>query len=117
MANEITLQVTLAVSKGLLAAQRSIDGAITMTGAAMMHGVQTIGTAKENLALGDVGTPGMALLMNLDATNFVEVGADADSPFLKLKAGECALFRLAAGPVSCKANTAAVALEYWVLED
>ena len=75
--------------------------------------------AKGNLVLGDVagGTPGYVLLRNLDGTNFVQFGADADAPFGKLKAGEAALLRVVAAPISIKADTAACAVEYWVLAD
>jgi hypothetical protein len=60
-----------------------------MSGDAMTHGVQEIGTTKENLALSaDIGTPGYAFFRNLDPTNWVGIGLDGDTPFLKLKAGE-----------------------------
>ena len=117
MANEITIQVSLQVVKGLLSVARAVQHQVTMTGTVMQHGVQAIGTSKENLVLGDVSSPGYVLLRNLDAANYVEFGADADTPFGKMKAGETALFRLAAAPISVKANTAAADVEYWVLAD
>ena len=117
MANEITVALQMAVNKGLLTVERSITFQATLTGSAMQHGVQSIGTTKEDLVLGDVATPGFMALRNLDATNYVAYGADADSPFGILKAGEGCILRLAAAPVSIKANTAAVNVEYWVLED
>ena len=67
--------------------------------------------------MGDVATPGLVLLLNLDAANYIEVGADADAPFVKLKAGEFALFRAGGATLSAKAHTAACLLEYAILED
>ena len=117
MANEITVQVSLAVNKGLLSAARQVAHQVGMAGSAMQHGVQAVGTSKENLVLGDVTDPGYVLMRNLDATNAVVFGADADSPFGMMKAGETALFRMAGTLISCKADTAAVNIEYWVLSD
>ena len=117
MAGELTVQMLLGLSKGLVSAQRQISLVADQAGTAMAHAIVQVGTAKESLALGDVATPGWCLIRNLDATNYVVLGTDADTPFLKLKAGEACLFRMAGTTLSCKANTAAVNVEYWVIED
>lgn len=118
MANEITLGVSVAVVKGLMAMARTVTGLqLTMAGTATVQAVKSVGTVKETLDLLGVSAPGYVLLRNLDATNFVEVGEDADTPFLKLKAREVAVFRMAGTTLSAKADTAAVNLEYMVLSD
>ena len=118
MANEITMSVVIQLAKGALAFERSLAQIVaTMTGNAMMHAVVSVGTMKETLGLGDIVTPGMVLLLNLDAANYIEVGTDADAPFIKLKAGEFALFRAGGATLSAKSHTAACLLEYAVLED
>lgn len=119
MADEITVTVALALLKGELdCPERSESFTPNMTGDAMTHAVQQVGLTKENLALSaDIGTAGWCYIKNLDAANYVDVGLDADTPFMKLKAGEACLFRLASTTISCKANTSAVNVEYWVIED
>jgi hypothetical protein len=118
MANEIKAEAILQVEKGSFLWSRSLSGLqATMTGDAFAGGVVSVGTSKESLALGDVSTPGWVLIKNLDDEHFVAVGADADSPFLKLKAGEFALFRMAGATLSAKADTAACLVEYYVIED
>jgi len=123
MANEITVQVYLRAAKGFLDVTRS-PGQLQFTLAAASPAfgarAQAVGTsAHEALDVGDVATPGWCYLRNLDATNFVEIGVDvtgAFAPLIKLKAGEPAVIRLAAAPYA-KADTAAVKLEYLILDD
>ena len=118
MSNEITLAVSLDVSKAPVVFSRTLQQVLApMTGNCIVHEVVNVATVKRALSLGDIGTPGFVLLYNLDATNFVVAGADADSPFVKLKPGEFACFRLAGGTLSIKADTAACRVEYVVLDD
>ena len=118
MADEIKADVALQVAKGSFLWSRALSGiAATMTGNAFAGGVVSVGTVAEALALGDVATPGWVLIYNLDATNYVEVGEDADAPFIKLKAGEFAIFRAAAATIEAKAHTAACLVEYFIIED
>lgn len=118
MSNELTLSAYLRVEKGSFVFERSIQQLLaTMTGNAVAHKVVSIGTSKESVGLDDVATPGYVLLLNLDAANYVVYGADADSPFGKLKAGEVALLRMAGGTLSLKADTSACLVEVVVIED
>lgn len=82
--------------------------------------VQTIGTTYEALTVGaDVATAGWAFFRNLDATNFVEIGLEVSSAFqtlMKLMPGECALLPLATKALYARANTAAVKLDFTILE-
>lgn len=93
---------------------------IAMTGADFFHGSQNIGTSAENLAKGDIGTPGYILVHNLDATNYVEIGHDETGTFVadvKLKKGEWAFFRCAQATPQARANTGACNIEYVLFED
>ena len=123
MADEISANASLRVLKGYLDLTRApAPVRATMAGAHMSAGVNSIGfAAHEALPVsGDVATAGWAFFRNLDATHFVQVGLDVAAafvPFLKLLPGEFAgPVRLATTAVYAKADTAAVALDWMILE-
>ena len=117
MANEISVSIGLYASKGGMKVQRSESKTITMTGDAITHEIQEVGTTEEELAQGaDLGTPGVVFVKNLDATNYVEVGCVTGQYSIKLLAGESCIFRASAAAVYAKANTAACNVEYIILE-
>jgi len=99
-------------SNGQLSVTQSAEGAAS--------GVQAVGTSAENIAGGDVTTPGYLHLKNLDSTNYVEFGKD-NTGFVavgKLEAGEEAVFRVAdSSTIQLKANTASCNVAYLLLED
>jgi hypothetical protein len=70
--------------------------------------------------VGEITTVGLAWFRNMDSTNYVEIGYD-DSGFkklIKLKAGEqFGPVRLAQSAPYAQADTAAVDLEYMLIED
>ena len=120
MANEITTNQRLAVSKGGVAFGKTVSSTTSdMAGDHVVWRTQEIGTSAENLGKGEITTPGWFMAHNLDATNFVEIGYD-DTGFknvVKILAGEWAgPFRLAQAAPQAKADTAAVDLEYIMLE-
>ena len=118
MANELNLTLSLLYTKGLAVFDRSITNQITVTGTAVTHDVQNIGTTEETLALGDVSPSGFAFFRNLDGTNYVELGKATGVYAVKLKAGEWSLLRLDTwSSIFAKANTAAVDLEYMLISD
>lgn len=124
MANEISVNATLAVRKGNLSETRSTSGSFTLNAAnpAKAAGIASIGFAThEAIAIGDVATAGWARFKNVDATNYVEIGLVVSAtfyPFLKLKAGEPAgPLRLGTNTIYAKANTAAVLLDYEIYDD
>jgi hypothetical protein len=62
-----------------------------------MDNVQSVGTSEEAILLGDVAPGGYWFVQNMDATNFVELRqATGAGDFLKLLAGEWAIFRTSA---------------------
>jgi len=118
MAKEITASANLRFSKGgassnLVAGPVQID----MAGTKYAQGVQAVGIADEVVNQGDVVTPGMILAMNLDATNYVELGVDGTNYSQKIDPGQCALFRNNGAAVHAKANTAPVNLQYLIIEN
>lgn len=119
MANELVLTATLAFAKGNV--DVSLDPGslqVTVSGTKYHQGVQEIGTSEEALSIGDVGTAGYVLLINRDATNFVELRPGSGlADLVKVKAGEFALFRLALEGPYAIADTAACEVEYIVIED
>jgi hypothetical protein len=120
MANEISVTTRLTVENGNFKADRN-PGRILVDQAtlAAIANVQTIGTSYEAITLGDVSTEGYCYLRNLDSTNFVDVGTDGGAalvPFLRLKAGECAVFRISTNAIYALADTAACKLDVLILE-
>lgn len=92
---------------------------LTVSGTKYVKNVQNIGTSIEALSVGDLTTPGFMLAINRDPTNYVELFDSIGSvtPFAKLKAGEPCLVRLGCTAPAAKANTAAINLEYLIIED
>lgn len=125
MANEITVSATLKCINGDFTFNRKISGQqYDQAALGSRGGTQEIGfAAHEAILITDVTTEGWVIMRNVDDTNFVDVGVDvaaAFEPFLRMEPGEFCLFRnsKAAGTTMyAQADTAAVKLEYMVLED
>lgn len=124
MADEISYELRLAVSKGSLDFVRELRNQVaTMTGDAVSHQTQDIPTTAAGTAL-DIATAvvnqGWAVFVNQDDTNYIEIGAEDGGtfyPVIKLLAGEGCLVRCASGLSHAVANTATVALEFFILEE
>ena len=122
MANELTLNATLAYSKNNITVTESVVNLLaTVTG----NGVQALAaysapTASTALPLGSVAVPGgWVFIMNTDATNYVKVQtAVAGTEFIRLLPGEFALFRLAPGLTApaLSADTAACVVKYAIFD-
>jgi hypothetical protein len=120
MANEITLNLKMAVEKSFLVhSENPGTFFVDMSGTTAIGGVQSIGTSAEALSIVDVATPGYAYFRNTDSTNFVEIGTGTGTfvPFAKLKKGEACIMRLSTTAPTARANTAAVALQFYILAD
>lgn len=95
------------------------QNSITQSTVGAAQGIQTVGTSAENIAGGDVGTPGYLFLKNLDSTNFVEIGVD-NTGFVemgKLTAGQEACFPVAdSTTIQLKADTASCKVAFLLLE-
>ncbi len=119
MANELTLGASISFTKsGVTEALAKSGVQFTVSGSKYTSVVQSIGTTEEALDLGDVGTAGYSLIVNLDATNFVKIrGATAAVDCIKLKAGEFCLFRHAGAAPFAIADTAACLIRHLLIED
>ena len=124
MANEIRVNADLQCENGNFQPRMRVQNLyITQTTLGGTTGVQAIGTAAhEAIDLGDVGTVGLVMFRNLDATNFVQIGIDDGGAFVpihELLPGESAgPFRLASGvALYAQADTAAVKIDRVILEE
>ena len=122
MPNELSVMASVSFSKGGAKVTRQVSKRVTITGNAFSHGVQTLVAASEAelVQLAAVGDPGWVLIINLDGTNFVEVGATTGVYTIKILPGEFALYRHAKDEtvtVLALADTGNVDVEYFIFED
>lgn len=95
MASEIEVRGRLTFAKSSASDGMDATGTFTFTGTRYYKGRQNVGTSEEALELGDAAAGGWVMLKNLDATNFVSVRqATGGTNFIRMNAGEFALFRL-----------------------
>lgn len=121
MAQEIQIDIVMQVTKGFLSIDKRPSYTVDMAGTHHGNNAQTIGTSDEILAINsDVATAGIGYFRNLDATNYVDVGVhDGGGTFIafaRLFPGQAALVPLATLAVYAKAHTAAVVLEFDIIE-
>ncbi len=122
MGNEISYQFQLRLANGELSDQYSSPSQRTaQTNARLIRNVQEIGTSEEILETGDVATPGWAVFVNLDDTDYVEIGNFTGGtfyPFLKLKPGDQMICRLGVTTAQLYAKASvALSLFYIMYED
>lgn len=117
MANEITINASLKYAKNGASASVAASFKADQTGDKYQAGVQAVGTSpEETLDKGDIGTIGYALVKNLDETNFVQLGSSSGVYSVKLRAGEGCLIPWSGTAVYAKADTAAVLVDYILIE-
>ena len=116
MANEITLNLRVAVTNGLLKDDWNPGQLLfNQTTKGNTRLFQAIGTSAESVSFTDI-TPGFVVLRNHDTTNYVEYGM-SDSGTIKILGklranGGLAIFELAASTtLMLKANTASCNVE------
>lgn len=123
MAGEITVLNRVTLAKGSHKA-RFDPGVvqITQTGVGGHSPVVSVGTSEEDLSLGDITTPGLVCLLNLDTANFVKYGPKSGSDmveFGRLKPGEPTTLRLGPSGVTLRwiADTAPCKIQVMALEN
>ena len=119
MANEITAQAGMQVSKGGVSESLSGSSNVTMAGANVLKATQTIATAATQLALtGITGIPPCLVVHNLDAANYVEIdSANTFDKFpQKVLAGGYAILWPETATIWLKAHTASVQVQYLASE-
>lgn len=109
--NAFTSTISLTLINGSLRASfPNVSRQYDQTTVGMSDQVLTIGTSAEDVAFGDVATPGTVILHNLDSTNYVEYGMSDGGTIktlCKLKAGRVNIIDLAASTtLRMIANTA-----------
>ena len=116
MAAELTLQgLRITLSSANMPTLDFTVGSIqpTVTGKQYMDNVQSVGITEEAILMGDVAAGGYCFFHNQDATNFVELRSGTGATdFIRLLAGEWAIFRMSADASApyAIADTAAVNL-------
>jgi len=121
MANEITVSGNLSCDNGGFKFSTR-EGSIRVTQTAQGGGgpgVVSVTTSDATVALANVSTPGYLFVKNLDSTNYVEIGPTSGGivPFIRLRAGEFAVFRVAASAtIRAQANTATCKVLFACLE-
>ena len=124
MANEITRTCTLTVSKTTPPLSLSFSETSKrqdMAGTHISDVIQDIGTTEEAMTLNaDLATLGVAMLKNLDSTNYIEIGVKPAAtfyPLLRVQPGETQSIRWAQGITPyAKANTATAKLQHLTVE-
>lgn len=120
MADEAKIVAALTFAKGNITSTSAGGSSINrdVAGSVYIRNVQKIATSKEAILMGDVTTPGLAYLRNLDATNFIEIFPDGTgAAVIKLKPKDEAVFRFGATAPQAKADTAEANLEYFIIQD
>tara|TARA_R110000751_G_scaffold124397_2_gene225554 strand:- start:584 stop:943 length:360 start_codon:yes stop_codon:yes gene_type:complete len=119
MANELRIEAHLEYSKAGVKESKHDSKYINVSGESYSKNIQVVQTSNEAISvITDIDTAGYVFIKNLDSTNYVEISdANDTNYFLKLKAGEFALFRAAQSSYFAKANTAAINLEIVIIED
>jgi hypothetical protein len=118
MADELSLLADISFNKTRVKVAKSYGKKVTVTGESYVSGTLSIGTSEEQVTqLADLGTPGYVLVINTDATNYVEIGSTTGVYDIKLKAGEFALYRHNSATMYAKANTADCIIQYFMFED
>jgi ketopantoate hydroxymethyltransferase len=114
----IHLDVKLEFSKGSTSFSCGVgDRVIDVSDAQFFHHRQSVGSgASSALETGEVTLGGYLVAVNQDATNYVEIFEQGGAKFIRLNAGECAVFRTTAdATLNAQGDTAAVELEFIIL--
>jgi len=122
MSQEITLTASLAVSNGSYKDSMTPSTLkINQTNQLGLSGSKSFSTSDTAFTTTGLTTLGLMMIQNLDPTNYIDIGPDSGGaiiPFIRLKAGEFAVFRLKPGiTFRTQANTAAVICEWLLLDD
>ena len=116
MADEVSISIAFSFENQGEVISRSVSFTSDVAGDAVIHGVQEIGIGGEEVLVhGDVGTFGWVFLKNLDSTNFITAGFTG-AHSIKLLAGEACIFPANGADIYALADTAAVDVEYIVVE-
>lgn len=113
MADEISYNSLITLTNGALTdSYKFSKNLVTQTASGIFKNVWTVGTTEETLTVSDISTMGIVYFVNLDTTNFVQIGKATGSYFCRLKPSASdipACFRLEPGiTIYAKADTSPV---------
>ena len=118
MANEIRYSLSFQLSNGNNSYQYQKGISVDQIAAGgPSPGTVTVGTTEESIGLGELGNEGLAVIVNLDSTNYVDLGSSTGSYMIRLLPGEPQLLRLRPGlTLFARANTAACLVAFNIFE-
>lgn len=123
MADELQLSARLKFAKGARNADTDGMGITGLTfdvsGTDFIHASQSIATSATAIDIGGITACGYMVVVNRDSTNYVEISRatlSSGQGTIKLLAGEFAVFRLGSNTPYAIADTAAVEIEYIIVE-
>lgn len=121
MATHITIQQAVRLSKGAMKHEFTPPQlSLEQTGALVYDNTVSVGTSEETAgpSFGDIGTEGLCVIYNLDATNYVQVGFATGVYGVRLRGGSApAVFFLEPGStLYLKANAEACNVRIIVYE-
>ena len=118
-----TIQLGMSMVGDNNAFSRKVDNqSITTTGSHIDHRIMNIGTTEETIDINaDIlagSDPGLCLIFNKDATNYVQIGPATTVYQMQVPASRFCILWLnaAATQIFMKANTAACDVEFWIIE-
>jgi hypothetical protein len=98
MANEIKLASSLQIKNGVFQYNHATSLAITQVNIGGGNpGLVQFSTTQEQITFGELSTPGLVLVQNMDSTNNIQLGNYVSSvfyPIVRLNPGESYVFRL-----------------------
>lgn len=120
MADEISSSINFSLTNGGVKLGYNESVRITQGTKGGLEHYQTIGTIEEALVTGDVTTPGVIVLHNLDDENYVQWGPDNAGTMVvcgRIKPGDHARFYLDSGTtLKLQANTASCRIRILIAE-
>lgn len=122
MADEITVNYRISVINGTFRDTfQPPQQKITQSAIGLASGVAAVGTTEEAVPIGDLSTEGIAVVQNLDATNFITIGSYVAAtyyPVIKVKPGEIMHYRFDPTVTHYwKADTASCNVQYRIYEN
>lgn len=88
MADELTVSAQISFSKSNASMAVNRTATLDVSGSKYAEFIQNIGTTREDIVFGDIGTPGYFIVQNADPTNYIELSSDGGTTYsIKLTAG------------------------------
>ncbi len=120
MADELSARLILSAVKNSASVKVDITDFSDISGNILYHGTQSIATSSTAIEIGAVSTDGTIVIINRNATNYIEVSLDssfgASNVFALIRPGRWALVPVKTRTLFLRANTAACLAEIIALD-